>query len=214
MKRRLVLALLLASWPASAADLGLSFAASGRAYFIPQAFFANVFENWTNAPNWGTNLTFGLTGLTVFDPEVVVELGSLALPEGNFRLKDSATWRTVRANLDLLEVTVAARLRFDWVVWRDLHLGVAVGGGVATLFGKAETREVLPGCKEPVSACGAWDSVATHRLSFADKPLPVVIAVGHVAYEVFPGWQAVLEGGLQDLPFVGLAVRYLAPRLF
>jgi len=206
--RLLVLLALLAASPARGSDPGLSVAASGRAYFVPRAFFANVFENWTNAPSWGTNLTVGVTGLTVFDPELVVEIGSLALPEGNFRLKDSATWRTVRANLDLIQLSVAVRLRFDWAVWRGLHLGLAVGGGVASLFGDAETREVLPGCKEPVGECGAWDEVATHRLGFADQVLPVIIALGHVGYEVWPGWQAVVEGGLQNLPFVGVAVRY------
>lgn len=203
-----LLSSLVATRPCGAGEVGLSFAGSGRAYFVPRAFFANVFDNWTNAPNWGTNLTVGVTGLTVFDPELVVELGSLALPEGNYRLKDSATWRTVRVNLDLVQVSVALRLRFDWTPWQGLHAGLAVGGGVARLFGQAESREVLPGCQEPVGECGAWDDVATHRLGFADQVLPVVVALGHVGYELWPGWQAVVEGGLQNLPFVGVALRY------
>jgi hypothetical protein len=208
VRRLLLTALLLSAATARAGDLGLSVAASGRAYFIPTAFFANVFDNWTNQPNWGTGLTLGLTGLTVFDPEVVVEVGSLVLPEGNFRQKDTATWRTVRADIDLVSVTAAARLRFDWVVWRRLHLGLAVGGGVIRWFGTAVTREVLPGCKEPVDQCGAWDTVGTHDVRALKAPQPVIIAAGHVAWEVWPGWQAVLEGGLQDFPFVGLSVRY------
>lgn len=213
--RPLLLALLLlAASSARAEGLGLSVAASGRAYFIPQSFFSAVFDNWTNQPNWGTGLTLGLTGLTVFDPEVVIEVGSLALPEGNFRQKDTATWRTVRADLDLVSVTAVARLRFDWRVWRDLHLGLAVGGGVIRWFGTAETHEVLPGCTEPVSRCGAWESVGTHEVKALKAPQPVVVALAHAAWEVWPGWQAVLEGGLQDFPLVGLAVRYQTPALF
>ena len=213
MKRAIVLLVLLTAAGARARDVGLSVATSGRAYFIPRAFFSAVFDNWTNQPNWGTGITLGLTGLTVFEPELLVELGSLKLPEGNFRQKDTAAWRTVRANIDLLSFTAAARLRFDWKVWRELHLGLAVGGGIITWFGTATTREVLPGCKPPVGRCGAWSTVGTHDIAALMAPQPVVIAAGHVAYTVWPGLQAVLEGGLQDFPFVGLALRYVSPAL-
>jgi len=205
----LALGLLASPTGAAAGDLGLSVAGTGRAYFIPDAFFTNVFDTYTNAPNAGGGLVLGLTGLTLFDPEIVVEAQTLRLPAGNFRLSGSAPWRTVRARIDLLQIQVAARLRFDWRVWRDLHIGVAVGGGVTTLLGEATTREVLPGCTEPVSACGAWQEVASHDLGMADSVLPLVIAVGHVGYEVLPGLQVLVEGGMQNLPFVGLSLRYV-----
>ena len=180
---------------------------AGRVYQIPEFFFTNVFSDYRNQVNPGAAFSVGLGGWSFVEPELLVAYSRLALPDGNFRLKGSAPYRTVFLRFDLHQLAVAARARFDWTVWRGLHLGLSAGAGVVFAWGETVTREVLPGCTEPVSDCGHWDSVADHDPGFADQALALIIAQAHVGYELFDGWILGLEGGIENLPFMGLFVR-------
>lgn len=212
MRRTLLQSLLLlllvvgAPAPARAAPK-MSMSVAGRVYRVPEIFFTNVFSDYRNQVNPGAALSVGLGGWSFVEPELLIAYSRLALPDGNVRLKGSAPYRTVFLRFDLHQVALAARARFDWRVWRGLHLGLSAGAGVVFAWGETVTREVLPGCVEPVSGCGHWAEVADHDLGFADQALALIIAQAHVGHELVDGWILGLEGGVENLPFIGLFVR-------
>jgi hypothetical protein len=205
-------------------SLGLSVTTSGRVIIIPEVLLSNVYSDYKWQANGGGALSVGLTGLTkagFIEPQLHVAFGGLALPAGNFKELGAPAYETFFLDADLQVLTLMARARFDWTAWRGLHLGATAGAGLWVFFGSVQGNETLPGCTEPVSACGHWDQVGTHdliivtggqelRLSeISGAVVPAVSLEFHIGYEIVKNWQAGIEGGVVNLlPFGGAWLRW------
>lgn len=209
------------SQDAEAPGLGLSVTTSGRVIIIPETLLSSVYSDYKWQANGAGALSVGLTGLPIVEPQIHVAFGSLALPAGTFKELGAPAYESFFLDVDLQVLTLMARARFDWAVWRDLHLGATAGAGMWVFFGAVQGNETLPGCTEPVSDCGHWDKVGSHdliivtggqeiRLSeMSGAMVPAVSLEIHLGYEVFDGWQVGAEGGVVNLlPFGGAWLRY------
>ena len=201
--------------------LGLSLTTSGRVTIIPEALLSNVYSDYKWQANGGGALSVGLTGLRFIEPQLHIAFGGLALPAGNFKELDAPAYETFFLDADLQVLTLMARARFDWTAWRGLHLGATAGAGLWVFFGSVQGNESLPGCTEPVSACGHWDHVGTHDLIIATggqeirlseisgAVVPAVSLEFHLGYEIVTDWQAGVEAGVVNLlPFGGAWLRF------
>jgi hypothetical protein len=206
----LALVCLLASAPRPAAALEWerAVAVEARVYRIPSFVFSRWFDAYTNGWNAGGALSVGLLRLTRhLSLDLLLELSTLALPGGNWHLKEVDPHRTLYTRVDLRQYLGALRLRWDQPIWGPLYGALGLGAGVSWLGGSAYTQETLPGCTDPVSQCGHWDQVGVRGLGLNDQLILVVVAHLEAGVEAWRGGRVALQGGLVNLPFFGLAVR-------
>lgn len=129
-----------------------------------------------------------------------------SIRDGNWQLKggDPETTSFLEWNVGFVGMWVGRR--WNLKVTEALLFSPALAAGAAAVVGEVFATEMIPGCSEPAVKCGHWSNVTRHPIEFSYRVLPIVVASASLTWQFSSDLAIMLDGGVLDLPFVGLSL--------